>query len=114
MLLRLRSAIYAAPDLPRLKTFYGELLGKAPYFDQPFYVGFDVDGFELGLDPDASPAGAAVAFWRVAAIAPVLARAEALGARRASDPQEVGGGIKVVTLIDPSENRLGLIEEPAP
>ena len=30
-----------------------QVLGVAPYFDQPFYVGFNVGGFELGLLPDA-------------------------------------------------------------
>ncbi|MDP3909203.1 MAG: hypothetical protein Q8Q14_02335 [Gemmatimonadales bacterium] len=23
-----------------------------PYFDEPFYVGFNVGGYELGLNPD--------------------------------------------------------------
>ena len=55
----LRTAIYRAPDLDKAKAWYSRVLGIAPYFDQPFYVGFSVGGYELGLDPDASspPAG---------------------------------------------------------
>ena len=30
-----------------------KFLGFPPYFDQPFYVGFNVGGYELGLSPDA-------------------------------------------------------------
>ncbi len=48
----LRTVIYAASDLQKAKEWYTQALGKEPYFDQPFYVGFNVGGYELGLDPD--------------------------------------------------------------
>lgn len=48
----LRTAIYHVRDLDRAKEWYGTVLGIRPYFDEPFYVGFDVGGFELGLQPD--------------------------------------------------------------
>ena len=35
-------------DLDAAKRFYTAALKKPPYFDQPFYVGFDIDGYELG------------------------------------------------------------------
>ena len=52
----LRTVIYAAPDLEKTKAWYSSVLGIAPYFDQPFYVGFNVGGYELGLDPDSAGA----------------------------------------------------------
>ncbi len=52
MILGLRSAIYPAPDLQAAKTWYEQVLERKPYFDEPFYVGFAVGGFELGLIPD--------------------------------------------------------------
>ena len=52
----IRSVIYKVTDVAVAKKFYQSALGKPPYFDQPFYVGFDIDGQELGLDPD-SPRG---------------------------------------------------------
>src|SRR5438045_3947373 len=65
----LRSVIYQVSDLPRAKAFYGALAGRAPYFDQPYYVGYDIDGAELGLHPDTSRIspgpGGAIAYWRV-------------------------------------------------
>jgi hypothetical protein len=36
-------------DLDQAKEWYGVVLGIRPYFDEPFYVGFDVGEFELGL-----------------------------------------------------------------
>jgi hypothetical protein len=32
-----------------IKKWWSQLLGFDPYFDQPFYVGFDVGGYELAL-----------------------------------------------------------------
>ena len=55
----LRTVIYGAPDLERAKAWYTSMLGFAPYFDQPFYVGYNVGGYELGLDPDGKVATAA-------------------------------------------------------
>ena len=55
MLLGLRTAIYPVQDLAAAKAWYARVIGHAPYFDQPFYVGFDVGGFELGLVPDGAP-----------------------------------------------------------
>jgi catechol 2,3-dioxygenase-like lactoylglutathione lyase family enzyme len=53
MILGLRTAIYPVNDLAKAKDWYSQVLGKKPYFDQPFYVGFQVGGFELGLLPQA-------------------------------------------------------------
>ena len=111
----LRSHLVAAPDLARAKAWYADVLGRAPYFDEPFYVGFAVGGFELGLVPDAPPAsnpGGAVAYWGVDDVAAVHARLIALGATSLTAPEEVGGGIIVASVIDPFGNTLGLIFNP--
>ena len=44
------TVIYPAPDLAQAKAFYASLLGQQPYFDEVFYVGFNVGGFELGSE----------------------------------------------------------------
>ena len=83
MILGLRTAIYHVSDLAKAKAWYSEVLGEQPYFDQPFYVGYSVGGFELGLLPDGkSGAGGTVAYWGVADAAEAVARLEALGAGR--------------------------------
>jgi predicted enzyme related to lactoylglutathione lyase len=114
--LGLRSAIAAVPDLPRAKAWYQELLGIEPYFDEPFYVGFNVGGFELGLHPreeGAEPGpGGAVPYWGVERMAEAWPRALKLGARAVHAPRDVGGGIQVATVTDPFGNSIGLIENP--
>ncbi len=113
MLLGLRTVIYPAPDLNAAKAWYAQALGRAPYFDEPFYVGFSVGGFELGLVPDAVPGTAgAQALWGVQDIAARYAQLLALGATELEPVTEVGGGIQVAAVKDPFGNRLGLIENP--
>ena len=113
----LRTVIYAAPDLEKTKAWYSSILGIAPYFDQPFYVGFNVGGYELGLDPDSSstPGGAgagALVYWGVADANSALERLLSLGATARTSVQEVGEGIKVATVLDPFGNIFGVIENP--
>jgi len=56
--LGLRTVLYHAPDLEGAKNWYSLILGAAPYFDQPYYVGFNVGGYELGLDQNSTSSGA--------------------------------------------------------
>ena len=114
--LGLRTVIYHAPDLAKTKAWYAKALEIEPYFDQPFYVGFNVSGYELGLDPDASTApegkGGAVAYWGVAKADAAFRRLLSLGATERSAVQEVGEGIRVATVFDPFGNIFGIIENP--
>jgi predicted enzyme related to lactoylglutathione lyase len=114
--LGLRTVIYPVAELAKAKAWYSDALGQKPYFDQPFYVGFNVGGFELGLDPDVSKlkrGDNAVAYWGVADAAKAVARLVKLGAKGRSPVSDVGEGIKVATLTDPFGNTLGIIENPA-
>lgn len=112
MLLGLRTVIHPAPDLAAARSALTRLLGIAPYFDQPFYVGFDVAGYELGLDPDADPAAGAVAYWGVADAEAALARLLADGAEPDAPVREVGEGIRVARVRVPAVGVLGIIENP--
>ncbi len=113
-LLGLRTALYPAPDLARAKAWYTQVLEQAPYFDEPFYVGFEVGGFELGLLPDATPGSTGPQpMWGVANADAAYARLLALGATALEAVKEVGGGIKVAAVTDPFGNRLGIIENPS-
>src|SRR5579884_2695233 len=116
MILGLRTVIYHVPDLAKAKEWYSQVLGQAPYFDEPFYVGFHVGGFELGLDPDmtsyAEGVGGVGAFWGVADAAAAFKRLLELGAAAHEPVKEVGGGIRVATVEDPFGNLFGIIENP--
>ena len=113
MILGLRTAIYPAPDLQRAKQWYEQVLKRKPYFDQPFYVGFAVGGFELGLVPDGEPSVAgAQPLWGVANVDVTFARLLELGASVLEPVTAVGDGIRVAALKDPFGNRFGIIENP--
>jgi predicted enzyme related to lactoylglutathione lyase len=111
----LRTVIYHVSDLERAKTWYSAALGVEPYFDQPFYVGFNVGGYELGLDPDMSgveKGNNAVAYWGVREIEASLKHLVELGAKERGGIQDVGERIRVATVEDPFGNVLGMIENP--
>jgi len=76
----LRAVIYPAPDLDAAKAWWTATLGLAPYFDQPFYVGYTVAGYELGLLPDADPGDGALTYWAVDDVSEAVRDAIASGA----------------------------------
>ena len=115
MIQGLRTVVYKVPDLERAKAWYARVLGIEPYFAEPFYVGFQVGGFELGLDPDmrgVKAGGGVIPYWGVADAAAAYDRLLELGAAAGSPPQDVGGGIRVASVSDPFGNVLGIIENP--
>jgi lactoylglutathione lyase len=115
-ILGLRTTIYKVADLDAAKTWYAEAFGAAPYFDEPFYVGFNIAGYELGLMPDETPATAKTAnvlsYWGVGDIDAAVARFIEAGAAADSDPVNVGGEIMVASVKDPWGNVIGLIYNP--
>jgi predicted enzyme related to lactoylglutathione lyase len=115
MLQGLRTAIYQVSDLAQATEWYTQVLGFGPYFNQPFYVGFNVGGFELGLQsekPAATAVENVVAYWGVEDVEAEVARLAGLGASIHSEPRDVGEGIIVATVRDPFGNVLGLIRNP--
>ncbi|MBL0140494.1 MAG: VOC family protein [Betaproteobacteria bacterium] len=113
MILGLRTVIYPGPDLPRAKEWYEKVLERRPYFDEPFYVGFSIGGFELGLLPDGKPGvEGAQALWGVDDAQKELARLVGLGATVIDPVTDVGEGIRVAAVKDPFGNRFGIIENP--
>lgn len=114
--LGLRTVIYRVPDLFRAKAWYSAAFGIEPYFDEPFYVGFNIGGFELGLDPDFSEGkageGGSTAYWGVANLDAALPSFLREGGTMRGKPQDVGGGIRVASVADPFGNVIGLIENP--
>ncbi len=113
MFLGLRSVIYPAPDLAASKAWFTRVLGREPYFDEPFYVGFSVGGFELGLDPNSPVERGPLTYWGVPdAQAAYDALLEA-GATSNDDPvHEVGDGIRMGTVREAGGSILGVIENP--
>jgi len=113
MIQGLRTAIYPVTDLEQGKALYTKVLGKPPYFDQPYYVGYSVGGFELGLIPDGKPGTQGVhAYWGVPDAGAEARRLEGMQARVHDELKDVGDGIKVASFLDPFGNIFGIIENP--
>lgn len=115
--LGLRTTIYKVTDIEEAKNWYGEVFGTMPYFDQPFYVGFNIGGYELGLQPvktkQEDQSDNVVSYWGVEDIHEVYNWMINSGAEPYEKPENVGGEIEVATVIDPWGNVIGIIYNPA-
>lgn len=113
MLQGLRTVIYPAPELKKATEWYTAVLGEKPYFEEPFYVGFDVGGYELGLQPERIPGTAgSIVYWGVDNIEEMWAKLMKLGATPDEEVTNVGGDIFVATVKDPFGNIFGIIRNP--
>ena len=105
------NVVYTVSDLDAAKAIHKALLGTDPHTDQPYYVGFNVDGIEISLAPRREGgAVGAVAHVRVPDIEAALADLKAAGATIADEPRDVGGGTLVASVRDPDGTTLGLIQ----
>lgn len=50
----IRTVIYPVKDIARAKVLYSKLLGREPYSDGPYYVGFRVGDQEIVYIPMAT------------------------------------------------------------
>src|SRR5262245_46768321 len=105
MFLGLRTVVYKVSDLKKAKQWYSKVLGVKPYFDEAFYVGYNVGGYELGLDPDLTKdkpgPGGSVAYWGVKDADAAMKALRAAGAESHTPVTQVGEGIKVGVVMDP-------------
>jgi catechol 2,3-dioxygenase-like lactoylglutathione lyase family enzyme len=111
-LLGLRTVIYPAPDLGASKAWWTDLLGIAPYFDEPFYVGFNVGGYELGLLPTGSTSDGALTYWGVPDVSAAVAASLARGATEHTPASNVGDDIVTATVRTPQGAIVGFIYNP--
>ena len=111
-LLGLRSQIFPVKDLATAKVWWQKALGINPYFDEPFYVGFNLGGFELGLDPNTPIANGPTTYWGVADIASAIDHFISENASLITGIDDVGDGIRVAQVQSPDGQRIGLIFNP--
>lgn len=114
-MLGLRTTIYKVPDLGKAKDWYTRAFGTTPYFDEPFYVGFNIGGYELGLLPEGKATTTAdnvMSYWGVADIEKTFLHLTSLGAAEHEKPTNVGGEIVTASVRDPWGNVIGMIYNP--
>ena len=113
MFKKLRTVIYSVADIAAAKDWYIRATGIKPYFDEPFYVGFDINGCELGLDPNYStggPGNQTVSYWAVDDTDAAAKKLVSIGGTLIQPRTNVGGEIHVAIVADPFGNHIGLIE----
>jgi predicted enzyme related to lactoylglutathione lyase len=114
--LGLRTSIYRVSDMEKARAWYSQVLGISPYFDEPFYIGFNVEGYELGLIPEEgavkTKSEGVNTYWGVDDAHASYQRLIELGAKDYEKPTEVGGGIITALVKDPWENLFGIIYNP--
>jgi len=114
-MLGLRTTIYRVNDLTEAKSWYSKAFNVQPYFDEPFYVGFNIKGYELGLLPEenqSSKGEGVLSYWGVEDIFKTYNYLLELGAKPHEEPVNVGGELMVATVYDPWNNIIGIIYNP--
>jgi predicted enzyme related to lactoylglutathione lyase len=108
----LRTFIYPVKDLAKAKTLYSELLGVEPDMGEAYYVGFNVGGQDIGLDPNGHNLGMTgpVGYWHVDDIEKSLKALLDTGAEVHQEVKDVGGGKLIASVKDADGNGIGLIQ----
>ena len=62
----MKTVIYPVTDIAAANQFYSNLFGVAPVMDAAYYVGFAIDGQDVGLDPNGHSKGftGPVGYWK--------------------------------------------------
>jgi len=115
-MLGLRTTIYKVGDIKAATKWYAQVFQTIPYFEEPFYVGFNIAGYELGLQPEENPTtdkpDSVLTYWGVEDIETEYQRFLTAGATSHEAPTNVGGPLMVATVKDPWGNIIGLIYNP--
>ena len=110
----IRTVIYPVKDLAQAKTLYSKLLGREPYMDEAYYVGFRVGDQEIGLDPYGHNKGMTgpVGYFHVSDIKNSLQALLESGAQVQQGVKDVGGGKLIASVKDADNNIIGLLQFP--
>jgi predicted enzyme related to lactoylglutathione lyase len=115
-MLGLRTVVYMVDDLGKAKEWYMKAFNAKPYYDTPYYIGFNIGGYELGLHPkekaNGTDNGTVLSYWGVEDIHKAYKSLIDLGAISHEKPNNVGGEIVLATVYDPWKNIIGLIYNP--
>lgn len=100
MTMGLQIVMYPVKHVAAARNLYGQPFGVEPYMDEAYYVGFNVDGQDVGLDPGhrkgmTGPIG----YWHVDDIEQSIQTLLDAGAETGQPLKDVGGGKLIATVI---------------
>ncbi len=101
------TVIYPVKDIAQAKALFSVLLGKEPYADQTYYVGYKVGKQDIGLDPNGHKHGM-TPYYEVDDIKSSLQSLLDAGAQLVEDAHDVGGGKMIAVVKDADGNIIGL------
>lgn len=102
----IRSVVVPVSDLDAAKAVYGAVLGT-PHTDTPYYVGYDVNGFEVSLNPNGETAGP-VTNVDVDDLDAARATLLEAGATELVAPRQIAPHARICILADADGNPIGL------
>lgn len=107
-----KTIMYPVTDVAKAKTLYGALLGVEPYMEEPYYVGFNAGGQDIGLDPYDYSKGMTgpVGYWHVDDIEESLKLLLDAGAEAQQEVKDVRGGKLIASVEDADGNVIGLLQ----
>ena len=115
-ILGLRTTIYKVPNITEAKAWYNKAFRTEPYFDESFYVGYNIGGFELGLHPyndqKVTIGENVFSYWGVEDIKSAHKHFIKCGATEFEAIEDVGSDILTSSVKDPWGNLIGLIFNP--
>lgn len=109
------TVLYPVRDFDKAKATFTVLFGFGPHVDSPYYVGYSVEGHEIGLVPSGHDQGmmGPEPFYDVDDIEATLTALQDVGAVVEQEPTNVGAGMLVARVRDTEGNVIGLRQQPA-
>lgn len=100
-------------DLAAATAFYKVAWGAEPHTETPYYVGFNLDGQEIGLNPhgEHEQMTGPVVYWKTDDLEAKVAEVEAAGGVVVRPVSAVGGGTSLALVTDPAGNQVGFITQ---
>lgn len=114
MTIQMKTVLYPVEDIVKAKATFTALFGAEPHVDSPYYVGYSVDGSEIGLIPNGHSQGMSgpEPYFDVVDITATLAALSATGVDVVQEPKDVGAGLLVAKVRDTEGNVIGVKQVP--
>jgi predicted enzyme related to lactoylglutathione lyase len=109
-----KTVLYPVRDLAKAKELFTRLLGAEPMADSPYYVGYEIDGQQIGLVPNGHTTQSmtgTTAFWHVDDIKASVQTVLDAGGATQQEINDVGGGRQVAAVTDAEGNVIGFIQD---